>query len=67
MEKGAAYTGVNTVVVIDCLRPESVSKLAWCNASLYGTNGKIICMARFCCCYNRPFSLVHFVVPIQIM
>ena len=26
-----------SLVVIDCLRRESVSKLAWCNASLYGT------------------------------
>ena len=39
-----------SLVVIDCLRRESVSKLAWCNASLYGTNGKIIRMARFCSC-----------------
>ena len=35
-----------SLVVIDCLRRESVSKLARCNASLYGTNGKIIRMAR---------------------
>ena len=41
---------LKSLVVIDCLRPESVSKLAWCNASLYGTNGKIIRMARFCSC-----------------
>ena len=39
---------LKSLVVIDCLRPESVSKLAWCNASLYSTNGKIIRMARFC-------------------
>ena len=38
---------LKSLVVIDCLRPESVSKLAWCNASLYGANGKIIRMARF--------------------
>ena len=31
---------LKSLVVIDCLRPESVSKLAWCNVSLYGTNGK---------------------------
>ena len=41
---------LKSLVVIDCLRPESVSKLAWCNASLYGANGKIIRMARFCSC-----------------
>ena len=39
-----------SLVVIDCLRRESVSKLALCNASLYDTNGKIIRMARFCSC-----------------
>ena len=39
-----------SLVVIDCLCRESVSKLAWGNASLYGTNGKIIRMARFCSC-----------------
>ena len=41
-----------SLVVIDCLRWESVSKLAWFNASLYGTNGKIIRIARFCSCSN---------------
>ena len=41
---------LKSLVVIDCLRPESVSKLAWCNASLYGANGKIIRMVRFCSC-----------------
>ena len=39
-----------TLVVIDCQLRESVSKLAWCNASLYGTKGKISRMARFCSC-----------------
>ena len=39
-----------SLVVIDCLRRERVSKLALCNASLYDTNGKIIRMARFCSC-----------------
>ena len=36
---------LKSLVVIDCLRPE-------CNASLYGANGKIIRMARFCSCSN---------------
>ena len=41
-----------SLVVIDCQHRESASKLAWCNASLYGTNGQIIRMARFCSCSN---------------
>ena len=41
---------LKSLVVIDCVRPESVSKLAWCNAFLYGANEKIIRMARFCSC-----------------
>ena len=39
-----------SLVVIDCLRRESVSKLPLCNVSLYDTNRKIIRMARFCSC-----------------
>ena len=44
--------------MIDCLRRENVSKLAWCNASLYGTNGKIIRMARFCSCSSSADKYV---------
>ena len=58
---------LKSLVVIDCLRPESVSKLAWCNASLYGTNGKIIRMVRFCSCSSSAsaaakLEIVRFVI-----
>ena len=49
------------LVVIDCLRRESVSKLAWCNASLYGTNGKIIRMALFCSCSSSADEYAIFI------
>ena len=45
-------TELKSLVVIDCLRRESVFKLAWCKALLYDTNGKIMRMARFCSCSN---------------